>query len=61
MTEDHRRLAAQLQQEAGQAHHEIRIAVEAKFLAVQPGVGIEHHVNQPAALKGQGVGDRFAG
>ena len=60
MAQDHRRLAAQLQQEAGEAHHEVRVAIQAKFLAVQPGVGIEHHVNQPAALKGEGVGDRLA-
>ena len=61
MTEDHRRFAAQLQQEARQPHHEIRIAVEAEFFAMQPGVGIQHHVDQPAALQGQSVGDRFAG
>ena len=60
MAQDHRRLAAQLQQEAGEAHHEVRIAVQAKLLAVQPGVGVEHHVNQPAALNGEGVGNWLA-
>ena len=48
--QDVSRLATQLQQELGHAHHVVRIAPQAELLAVQPGVRVGHHVNQTATL-----------